>query len=47
MEIADKRNTQNFKSMETGISAIHGEYEITRNYWNGAISFNENKQVEL
>lgn len=41
--IAEKENTQNFKSMETGISAIHGDYSITRNYWNGKLSYNENK----
>lgn len=40
---ADKQNTQNFKSMETGISAIHGEYRIARNYWSGKIDYNENK----
>ena len=40
---AEKQNAQNYKSMETGISAVHGEYRIARNYWNGAISYNENK----
>ena len=40
---ANKQNTQNYKQMEIGISAIHGEYSITRNYWNGKLSYNENK----
>ena len=41
--IADKQNTQNYKSMENGVSQIHGEYQVTRNFWNGKISYNENK----
>ena len=40
---ATKQNTQNYNSMEVGISSIHGEYEINRNYWNGKLSYNENK----
>lgn len=43
MDIASKKNTQNFKSMETGISQVHGEYSVSRNYWNGYMTYNENK----
>lgn len=40
---AEKQNAQNYKSMEVGISAIHGQYSIDRNFWNGKINYNENK----
>ena len=40
---ANKQNAQNYKSMEVGISAVHGQYNISRNYWNGKMSYNENK----
>ena len=43
MEIADRNNTQNYKAMENGYSAIHGEYTLTRNYWDGYMTYNENK----
>lgn len=43
MDIANKQNTQNYKSMENGVSQIHGEYQVTRNWWNGKVSYNENK----
>ena len=40
---AEKRNSQNFKQMENGLGAIHGEYEITTNIWNGRQTYNQNK----
>lgn len=43
MAIANKENTQNFKAMENGVSAIHGDYSISRNYWDGKLNYNENK----
>ena len=42
-EVANKQNMQNYKAMENGASAIHGEYEVTRNWWTGKINYNENK----
>ena len=42
-ERADKQNNQNYKQLENGISAIHGQYSITRNYWDGKMTYNENK----
>ena len=43
IETAQKMNAQNFKQMENGISAIHGQYKITANYWNGRHTYNQNK----
>ena len=43
MDIADKQNTQNYKAMENGVSQIHGEYSVVRNYWTGKNTFNENR----
>ena len=40
---AEKRNAQNFKQMENGLGAIHSEYEITTNIWNGRQTYNQNK----
>ena len=42
-QIADKRNMQNFKSMENGTGAIRGQYSVSVNLWNGARTFNQNK----
>ena len=42
-EIANKQNTQNYKALENGYSAIHGEFNVTRNYWDGKLTYNENK----
>lgn len=41
--LADKQNTQNYKAMENGVSQIHGQYNVTRNWWNGKINYNENR----
>jgi len=40
---AEKRNAQNFKQMENGLGAIHSEYEIVANAWNGRQTYNQNK----
>ena len=42
-QIADKQNAQDFKSMENGIGAIRGAYDINVNMWNGRRTYNENK----
>ena len=42
-QIADKQNMQDFKSMENGIGAIRGAYDISVNMWNGRRTYNENK----
>ena len=38
-----ERNTQNYKQMETGISSVHGEYQLTTNAISGRRTYNENK----
>ena len=40
---ADKLNAQNYKQLENGVGAIHGQYKISTNIWNGRIKYNENK----
>lgn len=42
-DIANEENSQNYKAMENGMSAVHGEFNVTRNYWDGKINYNENK----
>lgn len=42
-EIQKQYNENNFKAMENGNGAIHGQYSITTNLWNGAITYNQNK----
>lgn len=41
--IADKQNEQNYKSMENGVSQIHGQYQVARNFWTGKVNYNENR----
>lgn len=43
IQIANQQNKANFKAMETGQSAIHGQYETSVNIWNGRITYNQNK----
>ena len=40
---AQKMNAQNFKQLENGFGAIHGQYKITTNYFNGRQTYNQNK----
>ena len=40
---AQKLNAQNYKQLENGIGAIHGQYKITANFWNGRHTYNQNK----
>ena len=40
---AERLNAQNFKQLENGVNAIHGQYKITTNYWNGRQTYNQNK----
>ena len=43
IEKARKANEQNYKMLENGVGAIHGEYSIATNYWNGRMTYNQNK----
>ena len=40
---ANQLNAQNFKMLENGVGAIHGEYNISVNLWNGRQTYNQNK----
>ena len=40
---ADKLNAHNYKLLENGVGAIHGQYEISVNMWNGRQTYNQNK----
>ena len=42
-QIADRENMQNFKQLENGVGAIHGQYSISVNMWNGRATYNQNK----
>ena len=43
INIANNVNAQNFKSLENGVGAIHGEYSVSVNMWNGQRTYNQNK----
>ena len=40
---AEKLNTQNFKQLENGFGAVHSQYTLTTNMFNGRITYKENK----
>ena len=40
---AEKLNAQNYKAMENGFGAVHGQYKVTTNFWTGRTTYNENK----
>ena len=40
---AEQFNAQNYKAMENGFGAVHGQYKITTNFWTGRMTYNENK----
>lgn len=43
LEWGREKNTQNFKSMENGVSQIHSEYKVSANFFSGRLTYNENK----
>ena len=43
LEWGQKINTQNYNSMENGVSQVHGIYTVERNFWSGRVTYNENK----
>ena len=43
IEKANKMNAQNFKQLENGVGAVHGQYKITTNFWTGRHTYNQNK----
>ncbi len=40
---AERMNAQNYKQLENGYGAIHGQFKISQNAFNGRITYNENK----
>ena len=40
---AEKLNSQNFKQLENGVGAVHGEYKISTNLITGRQTYNQNK----
>ena len=40
---ANRKNTQDFKMLENGSGAIHGAYEVSSSWWNGRLTYNQNK----
>lgn len=40
---AEKLNAQNYKQLENGYGAIHGQYKISQNVFTGRITYNQNK----
>ena len=40
---AEHQNMQNFKQLENGIGAIHGQFKVTSSFWTGLYKYNENK----
>lgn len=43
IEKEERNNNANYKKMETGQTAIHGQFSVVQNYWSGKLTFNENK----
>lgn len=40
---AQKMNAQNFKQLENGLGAIHGQYKVSTNILTGRHTYNQNK----
>ena len=43
MEKGRRMNEQNFKSLENGVGAVHGAYNVSVDLWTGKRTYNENK----
>ena len=42
-EKAQQFNRHNYKAMENGFGAVHGEYETAIDFWSGKVTYNENR----
>lgn len=40
---AEQMNAQNYKQLENGVGAIHGQYKISQNVFTGRVTYNQNK----
>ena len=43
IEKEERNNNSNYKKLETGQTAIHGQFNVVSNFWSGKLTFNENK----
>lgn len=43
IERVKQLNTQNFKQLENGVGAIHGQYNLSVSMWDGSMTYNQNK----
>lgn len=43
MDIANKNNENNFKAMENGYGTVHESYTVSKTFWSGTITYNQNK----
>jgi hypothetical protein len=43
MQRATKLNAQNYKQLENGVGAIHGEYKVSTAFWTGRHTYDQNK----
>ena len=43
MKKADELNTQNYKQLENGLGAVHGQYRVATAFWTGRHTYNQNK----
>lgn len=43
IQMANAKNTQDYKRLENGLDAIHSAYEVSENFLTGRISYKENK----
>ena len=41
-ENARKMNAQNYKQLENGVGAVHGQYKISAAFWTGRHTYNQN-----
>ena len=40
---AQHMNAQNYKQLENGVGAIHGQYKVSTAFWTGRHTYNQNK----
>ena len=43
MKKAEQMNAQNYKQLENGVGAIHGQYKVSTAFWTGRHTYNQNK----
>ena len=43
MAIAERKNERNYKAMENGVGGVRGQYDANVSFWDGRITYNQNK----